>query len=270
MSTFLNEFFLSLDERWKEVNLLISVAEEKEKEGATAVYDAVCRGALLLTVAHFEAILKDTAKAIVSDSNKFSTFASSPSAMKRTFCRPFIGDTFGTEKEVEQRIIKLMSVFEALDTKFEVSPFLIEDNYGGNNKNPSPNIIQKVCNNFGIKNFFTWLNDSDVDLVFSGTSSEINDLLKRMSMHIEDESQSFSYTLDPSKFNLDNSRQKPEGRTFYETFIDELLKKRHEIAHGSVTANTSSVADLLENLLKVKILVCAFVIILGHKSLPSQ
>lgn len=267
MSTFVSELVNSIDSRWQEVDILIEKASEQQATNL-AFYDALCRATVLLIVAHLEAFIKDIVKVIVQDINSFSRFSKSPLSLKRTFCKTYIDANLGSPAEVEQRTQKLISMLDDLETKFIVEPFLVESAYG-NNKNPSPSVITKICANFGVRNIFSWINNSNLDIVFNGTSSDISDLIGSLKLHVSISTDNYPYTIDISLFGISEPATRNNTRSFWETFLDRLLTYRNDIAHGSSLTNSLSVAELTDFRDKVIVLQYALILVLCYKSLPT-
>lgn len=265
MSTFVYDLVSLIDDRWQEVQILIEKALE-EQHTNVALYDALCRANVLLIVAHLEAFVKDIAKAIVSDINAFSRFSNAPVALKRTFCKTFIDPNLGEHKEIEQKVQRLIEVLDGLETKFIVDPFLVESAFG-NNKNPSPTVINKICVNFGVRNIFSWINNSNLDIVFNGISSEISTILLDLKSHVLANTASYPYSIEIGLFGISEpTPTNNNSRSFWETFLDQLLKSRNDIAHGSLLTNSLSVTELIDYRNKVLALEYALVLVLCHKS----
>lgn len=267
MTTYVYDLAASIDNRWQEVNLLIQKASEEESKNLP-LYDALCRATALLIVAHLEGFVREIAKSVIHDINSFSSFNKSPISLKRTYCKIFMESGTGDPKDIEQRTQKLIEVLNGLDTKFVVDPFLVESAYG-TNKNPSPNVISKICANFGVKNIFSWINNSRLDIVFSGVASDITALIDDLKVHILNNTQTYPYILDIGVFSiLEPSSTTNTVRSFWETFLDQLMKHRNDIAHGSLLTNSLSVRELIEFRDKVIVLEYALLLIICHKSQP--
>jgi len=267
MNTFVYELTNSVDDRWREVVLLIKSAS-KEESSDIEMYDALCRATILLIVAHLEGFVKDVAKAIVHDINTFSSFTSSPIALKRTFCKTYLDISEANSKVTEQKRQLLIELLNGLEPKYVVDPFLFEGAYG-NNKNPSPGIINKICGNFGVKNIFALINNSKLDAAFSDIQSDVSDLINNLKDHILANTLNYPYTMDLELFDislLPNGNVKE--RSFWETFIDQLLKHRNDIAHGATSINSLSVTELHVLYKKVIILEYALIMVLCYKSVP--
>jgi hypothetical protein len=269
MSTFVYDLVNSIDDRLREVRILIEKAAA-EQNNSSELYDPLCRATVLLVVAHLEGFVKEIAKAIIYDINQFSSFKESPVALKRTFCKTFMIFSQENGRVVEQKVQQLINMLNNLETKFVVDPFLVESSYG-NNKNPSPSVINKICANFGVRNIFSWFNGSRLDIVFSGIGSEIDLLLEKLKFHTLENTQSYPYELDISLFDVKEPSEKNAiTRSFWETFLDQLLKIRNDIAHGSSLTNSLSVEELNDFLNKVIVLKYGLVLVLCHLSIPSS
>ncbi len=256
MTTFAYDLTCGLNERWAEVELLIVKAQEQESSN-NDFYNVLCRTTVILIVAHFEGFVKDVAKAILDDINKFSCFKDTPHPIKTTFCNLFIDiDQSGDYRKVN----KLIQTFDGLDTKFELDPFLFE-----NNKNPSPTIIHKISKRFGINDFFGLLDSSSIGDVFKNGKKENRDLLNALKLHVEDGVKEYPYHLDPSFFDI-TTVSKKEKESMWKTFLDQLLKIRHSIAHGTDFSNALSVTELNDYKQKIQILQYVFALVMFHNS----
>jgi len=268
MSTFVYDLAYSIEDRWLEVDILIAKAAFEETLDF-AFYDALCRATVVLIVAHLEGFMKDAGRAIIQDINKFSSFNRCPAPIKRTFCKSFIELPMGEFKSgAEHRLLRLINMLDNLDTKLSVEPFLIENNYG-NNKNPSPGIIDRICSNFGVEKVFLWTHNSKLDIVFSGTQSDVLELISELRNHILASTAIHPYTLDPFLFGVQEVKNaKSSTPSFWETFLDQVLKYRHDVAHGSSFTNSLSVRELVDFRNKVVVLQYTLLLILSAKSLP--
>jgi len=254
MTTSVHELALTISERLNEVGLLLEKAEEyRDNE---SLYGALCRSSTVLLVAHFEGFIKDMAKAFIDDLNSYVPFDALPSSLKRTYCAQFIsGDD---QANNEKKIQKLIEVFDSLDTKLKVDPFLFE-----NNKNPSPSMMEKICKNFGVNNFFKMIENSRLDEVFSENRSETNAILIDLKEHVLLTVGNYPYSSNPDVFGISLSNSSVGlRRTLWQTFLDELLKNRHSIAHGSSLLNTQSSEEIDTQKTKLEILQYAVILIM--------
>lgn len=257
MNTFAAALIDSLDDRWDEINVLLQKAEaEKDNE---QLFNALCRSAIVLLVGHFEGFIKDAVKAAINDINHNSSFKNIPIELKRTFCSYFIDKT---EHGNEYRINLLIDTFDNLETKLKVEPFL--NDTPDNNKNPAPAIVEKIARKFGVSNFFQQLHESDLDVIFEDDKNESDLLLQRLRDHLEQGISDYPYNLDSNSFGVKEKTIKggKKTRTLWESFLDELLRTRHAIAHGTSLDNGRSVPEIELNVAKIKILQCIFSIVL--------
>lgn len=258
MSTFAYDFFQSIENRWKEIDRLLENAEEKSDN--EELYDSLCRATIVLMVANLEGFIKETVKVILNDINTFSNFCDAPSKLKITFCSTFIDIN-----ENPQKVFNLIKEFDELETKFKVEPFLFE-----NNKNPSPSIIDKICNKFGIENFFPMIEESNINVVFENDKEETEGLINSLRNELLKGSKEYPYTLDLELFNLNIKAKKSKKGGLWRDFLDELLRKRHAIAHGTTFKNEVSSKEILQLKQKVKILQYILAIILLEASIKKE
>ena len=267
MSTFVNYLVNSIEDQWKEVDVLIEKSAE-ERDTNPTLYSALCRASIVLMVAHLEGFTKEIARAILDDANKFSTFKETPYPIQATFCKTFTG----ANKEDSKRTKELIDLLCGLETKLSLEPFLIES-ARGNNKNPSPRVIDKICANFGVNNFFSRIENSQLDDIFSDVRSDTEALLQELMNHTSAGTEVYPYSINVSEFRIDASDARGQGRrinTFWVTFLDQLLESRNGIAHGSSTTNSLSVGDLIDFRNKVAVLQYALVLVLCHEALPKE
>lgn len=262
MSTFVNYLVNSIEDQWKEVDILIEKSAE-ERDTNPTFYDALCRASIVLMVAHLEGFTKEVARAILDDANQFSSFKNVPYPIQATFCKTFI-------EEDSRRTKKLIDLLCALETKLSLEPFLIES-ARGNSKNPSPRVIDKICANFGVNNFFSRIENSQLDDIFSGVRSDTEALLQELINHTSVGTKVYPYSMNVSEFGIDASdaKRKPINTRWME-FLDYLLESRNRIAHGSSTTNSLSVGELIDFRNKVAVLQYALVLVLCHEALPKE
>lgn len=247
MPTFLHDFVNQVDEKWSEVDLLISKAKEIQKE-TPSLYNALCRSTTVLIVAHLEGFIKDLAKSIIHDLNKELRFDQLPTAIKRTYCFNYLGRNLdSSDKKYEKKITKLIDKFDEVDCNISHEPFFFAVN-----RNPNPDVIHTIFRNFGIENVFELLHESDLDNVFSDSINVTKAKIETLKKEIKDEILSFPYTFDKSKYNLIKTSY--QQRTMWQEFLDQINQKRHVVAHGSEFGNLDDAAELEERKTKVVLL----------------
>ena len=250
METFVSVLVSSILNRWNEVDKLLDVAELAEPTDQE-LHDALCRGAVVLSAANLEGFVRASAKAVIEDANRFGEFRSLPSACKRSFCRTFIPEE---GKEPIVRSDKLILQFDQLNAKLTLDAFMVSTRFDGQ-KNPSPSVIDKVTSNFGVKNSFNRLAESELDEVFLGIPSTVEQIQTGLLQHLQTGTTSFPYSIDLDAFQLKSSSPPPKGtRTLWESFVDDFMQRRHRIAHGSVSDNHDSVDELRSDRNKIIVL----------------
>jgi len=257
MSTFVFSLVESVEKRWAEVDKLLEAARAAEATDGR-LHDAICRSVVVLIAAHFEGFVRDAAKALVDDTNRFSNFKSLPTQSKRAFCKAYIPDE---GRDANERTEKLIALLDDLDTKIATDQFLFSTENDGH-KNPAPSVIERVARNFGVKKVFKLLASSKLDDVFSCTQSELSAIHSELARHLELHTVGFPYAVDTSRFDLHEPSEHASGsRTLWETFLDDLMSRRHRIAHGSSADNNDSVEELESTRMKVAVLQYGFLVV---------
>lgn len=131
MGTFVNAGLVSLNARFKEVELILQEAN-LHFDTNEDLYSALCRSAQVLLSAHFEGYIKELIKNALDDINLFSNFGASNDNIKRRFCEHFVINTVINEdknsKINQDRIKKLMLELEGSKVKFKKEHFSYDDN----------------------------------------------------------------------------------------------------------------------------------------------
>lgn len=264
MPTAVHEALVSLQDRWREVNLLIDKARDILQVDAE-FHNVLCRAATVLIAANIEGYVRDVAKAIVADVNSHSTFKNSKLAMKRTFCGAFFEPERREGKDGNARIERLIATFDGLDTKFTIDAFLFEGKHD-DHRNPSPQVVERIARKFGIKKVFHMLQESRLDEVFSGSASDTTWLVRDLCEHLQKSVNVFPYEVGLEQFDLHRHGNVPQGtRTFWETYLDDLLKQRHLIAHGASRLNGLSVDEVIDRQQKALVLQYGFTAVLCNE-----
>jgi RiboL-PSP-HEPN len=260
--TFASLFIEDLESRWKEIDLLIEKIEIQKEEEFSNV---LCRSAIVLLVAHLEGFMKEAASIVIKDINLHSRFSQIPRSLQKTYTTFFLNsDHNGNIDNNRQK--RLLDEFEKLNAQLIVDPFLFEQN-----KNPSPTIIEKILYNFGIKDFFRLINKSSLDVVFENNPSETAELLDELKSYINNALLSYPYSIDLSIFNISLKEEKLNRKdSLWITFLDELLRLRHSIAHGSSFSNEITIHNLRDYKNKVHIIQYGIALVLFASSIRKQ
>ena len=87
--SFINFLLNELDNRWKEISILLEAAHEYEEKNQV-LHDAICRSVSVLMVAHLEGFYKDLIKNIIEDLKINRNFSDLSSSIQRNYCSIFI------------------------------------------------------------------------------------------------------------------------------------------------------------------------------------
>ncbi len=235
---YLNLLVSELESRWDEIAILLRAAEDSKYTNAT-LHDAICRSVTVLMVANLEGFYKDLIRNTIDDLNDNYRFNDLSEAIQRHYCSKFL-DSKSTDKAKNALTKILMEEFQILNSNINSKPFL----YAKNN-NPKPQIIESLFENLGINIVFKVLKASRYELVFSEGNSYLEDKISDYIQELKDYSSNFPYQYTRKSFNiLTNTSEQRRGRTLWEEFLDQLNKRRHEVAHGNDLRNIDSVENL--------------------------
>ncbi|MCY0870854.1 MAG: MAE_28990/MAE_18760 family HEPN-like nuclease [Firmicutes bacterium] len=253
-NTFASVFIEELEERWREIDILIDQIATSEDD----VKNVLSRSAVVLLVAHLEGFVKEAASILVKDLNAYVQFKDLPKIVQKTYCSRFlspINDSGGIDNRIQG---KLLEEFSNLNAHLTVEPFLFD-----RNKNPSPSVIELVLGNFGVKDFFTLIHQSNLDVVFENNRAEILALSSELEHYLKSAVTSFPYNIDLDTYSISKKEQKlKREESLWVAFIDELLRMRHSIAHGSNFQNEIGEPQLVDAIIKVRILQYAIALVL--------
>ena len=265
MGSFAHGLVSSMDERWSEVDLLIETAERfeaAERDGHNVkLQNALKRSAVVLIISHFEGSMREIVKAAIADLNRFSRFRDMPSSIKWNYCNSFFeADT--DSKLKTKRIERLMAVFDNANTAVEAESFWLE-----RNRSTSPEQISRLCRSFGIRDFFGLINDSELDVVFQNDRAGTDELLDKIHSHMTAGVYEFPYHLSLDLLGIHknpNTAGNRRGRTLWEEFLDQVLKERHSIAHGTSLFTEMSAEDIRDQKTKLQILQKVIAMLILH------
>lgn len=235
MPTFLSEFTKDIDLRWEEVDLLIAQCEIAENDNPK-LYSALSRSISVLIVAHLEGFIKDLAKAVIHDINQYCDFSRLAIGIQRTYCRKFLVNQDNISGNYQFYVVQLIEKFSESQCSISHEPYLISDN-----KNPKPDVLKTVLSNFGIKNIFSNIKESDFDEIFADMPlNEIQDNTQLAKEILLEDLDIFPYSSALDTFKLQETKVANSERTLCQTFLDEINQKRHEVAHGNIFNNSES------------------------------
>lgn len=251
MQSYLSLRFDSIDRRFSEIDLLIDFAIANISD--IGKYQTFCRSAHVLLVSHFEGIYKEVVKDVIDDFNSITKFDEVPSMILNTHFNYFLAtaDNSETSKSIKD---KLKDAFGSVQSKIRVEPFLFV-----NNKNPAPDIIHTILERFGIANFFWSIKDSDLDIVFEGLATETNSLRLKLREYLIENTMTFPYNIELAVYNPVVKTTKKQ-RTLWEDFLNDFLKERHAIVHGTTLTSPFNHQAIIDARIKIEIITYAIMI----------
>lgn len=250
--TFINLRFDQIEKRFKEVTTLLDLAVLYEKDADK--YQALCRSAHILLISHFEGLYKEVCRDVIDDINSNTTFIQVKKPIFYTHCNFFI-HTSESSKSVHAIRGKLWEAFRDYQSNLKSTPFTSVDN-----KNPTPDILESILENFGVKNFFWSLDGSDLDTVFEDQKTKTLKLRDKLLHYLRKTTANYPYTTDTYIYNPNTKEAPKKIKTLWQDFINNFLKERHNIVHGHIIDNPNSHEALNDAKLKIEILLYAFTI----------
>lgn len=247
MNTFIKEYLGQLETQWKEVDVLIALAIKSEGNNDQESFNAICRSASVLIVAHMEGFVKDLTKNLIKDLNANREFSELPRAIQSTCCQGYLGfDQKAIPKYQDSLNDMIRHLSECTGYDVPPEPFLFDKN-----SNPKPNTIQVVFKRLGHSDVFKSLHNSLFDDAFE-SDSRLKRLLVVAQYFVEKGASEFPFKVSMGKFNLTNSKY--SGRTLWQEFLDEINNVRHAIAHGNTFSNKEDIAAIKSKRNKAKLL----------------
>ena len=262
MNTFVNLGLISLNNRLHEIDIILNEAKVNI-DTDEQLYNTLCRSAQVLLSAHFEGYLKELVNNALEDINHYSCFRDANNELKRRFCEYFIFQTKDESKGRENhvRITELIGIFNNLDTKFKKEYFS-----SGENHNPKASVLDKIAAQFGIKDFFRQIKKSNLDLVFSNTNAENIEVCERIKNYLLSTTINYPYITELKIFEIDVNKN--DSDNLWDAFLSELLKRRHDIAHGKEIENSVGHSVIESDKVKIEILGYAFTAFICEKANP--
>jgi len=262
MSTFSYDFFDNFDTRWQEVYMLIERANGI-KDSDQQFYNSLCRASIVLSVANFEGYLNEVINMILKDINKFGAFRDASYPLKQTFCSAFVNIE---EKGNGNKIKKLIETFDDLEVKFQREPFLFEGN-----KNPKALVIEKLFKKMGGNDFWSFVSNCEIEKVFENDKVFNEKLISDFKHTILISTDKYPYGLiDIKVLGFNNTDKGKHPESMWKAFLDETLRKRHMVAHGTTFDNEISINELLDTITKLKVLELSFAILVLNDCLTHH
>jgi len=254
MSTAAFEVACSIPKRIEELNRLTSLAliEESRNEDA---YNTLCRACCVLLASHLEGFLKDLGKSLATDLNFYlKSFSRMPEAMKRSFCEKIAYYEGVPADEVNQRTIQLLDFFSANSVAIDLHAFTYKEN---KNRNTGPDVIESALAKMGVPSVLHSMMNGRLENIFKNdvalTYAIRRDMRRYRSLLYE-----FPYRHLPPDYAFNyTSARKNKGKavsSLWHAFIEEVMRRRHSIAHGDTMTNDTNVTELSQDIEKIDVL----------------
>ena len=201
---------------------------------------------------HLEGFVKDTIRAYLNDLNThLIDFLKMPDSVKRSFCERIVHFEGIQKPLIEQRIQQLYKYFEKNPIKIDLSAF---PNIEKENKNPNAKFLDMKFSQIGIACLTLSLSTTSIDEIFKDDAAK-DWLLVRQTKRENATLYKFPYQKSET-FGQFQNLKKPKAKyeTLWETYLDDVLPRRHKIVHGQTLGNPTDDTQLEKDLLKLRIL----------------
>ncbi|KQN72188.1 HEPN domain-containing protein [Devosia sp. Leaf64] len=250
MTTAAFEAVASIPKRIEELELLILTAKGCA-ETNEQLYNTLCRACCVLLASHLEGFLKDLTSGLLADLNyHLKGFHEMPEAMKRTFAKKIAFYDGVEAKEIEKRIAQLVSFFDKNSVQIDLDYFSYKENP---NKNPNSSFIDTMFERFGINCIVNSIATPSFEVVFDNYEFT-NFVIKRDMRKRRSSLYRFPYTAIGSKYQFARIKKGKSTETLWHSYIEEIMTRRHSIAHGDVTGNDTTWEELKIDVQKMHVL----------------
>jgi hypothetical protein len=266
MSTASFDLAQSIPGRIRELLVLTQKArdtQEREEE----LYNAICRSTCVLLASHLEGFLKDLTRSIIGDlTYNLGSFAQMPTAMQRTFCQKIAYYESVPSSEIEGRIKQLISFFSRNSVTIDMSAFTYKESL---NKNPNSEVIDSVLERLGVPSILSSIAIPAFEAVFDNdraTNYRLNRDIVRLVSHLY----AFPFKPIPKPYSpvWVKSKKQKGTQTLWHSFIEDVMTRRHTIAHGDTLSNDTSWEELQRDAEKMRVLM--YGVLLSATSFLSQ
>ncbi len=253
MSTACFELAYSIPMRLAELKVLIDQAAAAEADNEP-LYNAICRATCVMMASHLEGFLKDLTSSLLQDLNFYlGRFDKMPKAMQYEFCRKVAFFEGVPKDEVEQRINQLKMFFNKNTVNIDLKAFTYKEN---SNKNPSKDFIQNSMSKLGIPDVLNLIAVPAFEVVFDN-DERTNWLLDRKLKGLVSSLYKFPFRELQGTFEIKKagtSKSKKVSSTLWHAFIEEMMNRRHAVAHGDSLNNDTTWEELRRDSSKLRVL----------------
>ena len=251
MESNLFQLLQQYDQSWNEINILITMAEEVAPDKETSDvdrYSSICRAATVLICARNEGYLKELFRAYFDDINQNIAF----NEVKEGFILSSFTKYY-TDKEKFLRFFN--DKLKEMDFKLDYEEFLNpNDEREVRGKNITTSYITKIANRVGYLQLIESLEMSKFKDVFSNEKNENIDCYNDLLGYVMEKSKEFPYEFKLFEYRLVSPKKNMKTSGLWQGFLDNLIIKRNQIAHGLSRNNLVNTNDLKDFLIKSKIL----------------
>jgi len=254
MSTAVYDVAQSIQLRKQEIDILAKEAERIAAKNEL-LYKSLCRACCVMIASHLEGFVKDLTRSLVRDFNyNHTAFSQMPAAMQRTFCEKIAFYEGVEKKDVETRISQLKSFFTSNSVNIDFDAFNYKQNV---NKNPTGDVIDAAFSKIGVPNILGSLSGSNLEAVFDN-EYRTNYKIMRDMRRMRSTTYRFPYQKSSPVIGFDFKRAKEQkGRqvaSLWHTYVEEIMTRRHQIAHGDTMDNVTTHENLLLDAVKLEAL----------------
>lgn len=256
MSTAAFEIAMSITVRLGELKRLVAHAKySREKLKSEDIYNSICRACCILLASNLEGFLKELSRSLILDLNYYlKDFSKMPKIMQRAFCEKILYFEGVTDSDHKQRTNQLIDFFTKNSVQIDLNAITYKQN---SNKNPSPSFIDNAFEKLGIYSMLNTLADSRLEDVFKNSKTSNYKLLRDMSRY-RSRLYTFPYKQTPAEYSFKKiektETKKIPNNTIWHNYIDEILTRRHSIAHGDTLNNDTTAEQLESDILKLEVL----------------
>nr|WP_314432320.1 HEPN domain-containing protein [uncultured Brevundimonas sp.] len=249
MTTALFELATSLPGRLNELDRLVDHARRLESANEP-LYNSLCRATSVLLASHLEGFLKGITSGLIDDLNdRLGDFSNMPSVMQRTFCERIAHFEGVPEKEVKQRVRQLTEFFKRNSVPIDMKAFTYKENF---NKNPTSAVIDAAMEKVGVPNIVSAMSGGIFDIVFNNDNNATW-LLRRKLKSLRSTLHAYPYRRLPCEFEFEFRRTEANS-TLWHAFIDDIMTRRHSVAHGDTLENDTDALSLQRDIIKLEVL----------------
>ena len=173
-----------------------------------------------------------------------------PAAMQRTFCEKIAFYEGISSSEINERIKQLVTSFSQNSVPIDMQAFTYKEN---SHRNATIAFIDKALSKFGVPNVVNSISGGRFENVFDNdkrTSYVLVRDLKRFRSRLY----KFPYLPLPREYEFKFGRSEERGQTLWHSFIEEVLVRRHKVAHGDTLDNETSWEDLQTDTVKLEVM----------------